>query len=248
MRITSSYLPHIPVAEIILLYLCIGWKSLIQHVSAIQTALLDKDIPLARQNTQYIVSRNTDTLDEQQISRTTIESLLENGNDAIFGCIFWFIIAGAPGAVLYRLANTLDAMWGYRTERFQTFGWAAAKLDDLLNFIPARFCALSYALLGNTRGALHCWKSQAHLLSSPNGGPVMTSGAGSLQIILGGPAHYHGQLVTKTFFGEGVEPSHNDIYRAIKLVNRTVYLWFTVICSIGLGLTVYHAATMEQII
>lgn len=233
--LSTSIIDNFPVIEIFLLYLCIGWKSLIQHVSAIQSALQDGDISLARQRTQYIVSRDTETLTEQQISQTAIESLLENGNDAIFGCIFWFLVAGAPGAVLYRLANTLDAMWGYRTERFDKFGWAAAKLDDLLNLIPARLCALSYALLGNTRRALMCWKNQSRQLASPNGGPVMTSGAGSLRIKLGGPTYYHGCLVNKPFFGEGPEPSHSDIHRAIKLVNATVYLWVISLCSISLG-------------
>ena len=218
-----------------ILYLCIGWKSLIQHVKAIQSALENNDTALARQRTQMIVSRDTDELDEQQISQTAIESLLENGNDAIFGCLFWFVVAGAPGAVLYRMANTLDAMWGYRTERFNEFGWGAAKLDDLLNVIPARLCALSYALLSNTRRALACWNSHAHLLASPNGGPVMTSGAGGLQIILGGPTKYHGSMVDKPFFGEGNLPSKNDISRAIRLVNNTVYLWLVV--TIGFGLT-----------
>lgn len=221
-----------------ILYLCIGWKSLIQHVKAIQTALGGNNLDLARQRTQYIVSRDTDQLSEQQISQTAIESLLENGNDAIFGCLFWFLIAGAPGAVLYRMANTLDAMWGYRTERFGKFGWGAAKLDDALNLIPARLCALSYALLSNTQRALACWKSHGHQLSSPNGGPVMSSGAGGLQIILGGPTQYHGSLVEKPFFGEGNLPSHHDISRAIRLVNKTVYLWLFTSLGCGLALSV----------
>ena len=230
------------IIELVLLYLCIGWKSLVQHVKAIQLALQQGDINLARERTQYIVSRDANALNEQQISQTAIESMLENGNDAIFGCLFWFLVAGAPGAVIYRLANTLDAMWGYRTQRYQQFGWGAAKLDDLLNIIPARLCALSYALLGNTRRALHCWRSQAHLLSSPNGGPVMSSGAGSLQVILGGPTYYHGKLIDKPFFGEGVEPSGNDIHRTIKLVNQTVYLWFLVIFCSGLTYELAHSA------
>ena len=230
------------IIDVVLLYLCIGWKSLVQHVKAIQLALQQNNMPLARERTQYIVSRDANTLNEQQISQTAIESMLENGNDAIFGCLFWFLVAGAPGAVMYRLANTLDAMWGYRTQRFEQFGWGAAKLDDLLNILPARLCALSYALLGNTRRALYCWRSQAHLLSSPNGGPVMSSGAGSLQIILGGPTYYHGKLVDKPFFGEGQEPSGDDIHRAIKLVNHTVYLWFLVIVFSGLIYGLTHVA------
>lgn len=230
------------IVEVVLLYLCIGWKSLVQHVNAIQLALQQQNIALARERTQYIVSRDTGTLNEQQISQTAIESMLENGNDAIFGCLFWFLVAGAPGAVMYRLANTLDAMWGYRTQRHEQFGWGAAKLDDLLNIIPARLCALSYALLGNTRRALHCWKTQARLLSSPNGGPVMSSGAGSLQVVLGGPTYYHGKLVDKPFFGEGSEPSGSDINRTVKLVNQTVYLWFLIILCSGLAYELAHTA------
>ena len=230
------------IIEVVLLYLCIGWKSLVQHVNAIQLALQQQNITLARERTQYIVSRDANTLNEQQISQTAIESMLENGNDAIFGCLFWFLVAGAPGAVMYRLANTLDAMWGYRTQRYGQFGWGAARLDDLLNIIPARLCALSYALLGNTRRALNCWQSQAHLLSSPNGGPVMSSGAGSLQVVLGGPTYYNGKLVDKPFFGEGSKPSGNDIHRTIKLVNRTVYLWFLVILCSGLAYELVHSA------
>jgi len=128
-------------------------------------------------------------------------------------------------------------MWGYRTERFGKFGWGAAKLDDLLNLVPARLCALSYALLSNRQRALACWKSHAHLLSSPNGGPVMTSGAGGLQIILGGPTRYHGSLVDKPFFGEGSLPSQKDISRAIRLVNNTVYLWLVISVSLALVLS-----------
>jgi len=160
-----------------------------------------------------------------QITQATIETTLENGNDAIFGVIFWFCVFGTPAVILYRLCNTLDAMWGYRNQRFNHFGRFTARLDDVMNYIPARLVAMSYALLGNTKQALHSWSTQARSLSSPNAGPVMCAGAGSLNIRLGGPAYYHGQWKEKIFFGTHTVPVTNDIQRALNLIFHTIVLW-----------------------
>ena len=145
-----------------------------------------RDLAAARTLTARIVSRDTANADEAALSRAAVESALENGNDAIFGALFWFAVAGGPGALAFRLANTLDAMWGYRTPRYLRFGWAAARIDDGLNLFPARLTAASYALLGDTRTAWRCWREQAPRWDSPNAGPVMASGAGSLNVLLGG--------------------------------------------------------------
>jgi adenosylcobinamide-phosphate synthase len=162
-----------------------------------------------------------------------VESLLENGNDAVFGTLFWFVIAGGPGALLFRLANTLDAMWGYRTPRFQAFGCAAARLDDTLNWIPARLTALSYTLLGNRHLAWRCWHAQAKQWSSPNAGPVMAAGAGALQVQLGGTASYDGVIEQRPPLGSGRDAGAADILRAWRLVHATTIWWCIVMAMIG---------------
>lgn len=225
------------VVELGLLYLAIGARSLAEHAKAVAEALQAGDLPLARRQIGKIVSRDTDDLDEEGISRATVESVLENGCDAIFGALFWFVVAGAPGVVLYRLANTLDALWGYRTERYLHFGWAAARLDDILNWLPARLTAFSYMTMGTQPGlAWRCWQEQAPGWKSPNAGPVMAAGAGALGLALGGPACYHGEWQQRPALGEGLAPCAEDIGRAVTLVQRSLWLWLAVILLLG-GLT-----------
>jgi adenosylcobinamide-phosphate synthase len=133
-------------------------------------------------------------------------------------------VAGAPGALAYRLANTLDALWGYRSDRYARFGWAAARLDDLLNLLPARLTALAYALVGDTRRALACWRTQARAWKSPNAGPVMAAGAGALGLRLGGPARYRGKVEERPPLGAGELPTAVDIGRARALIDRALAL------------------------
>jgi len=215
--------------DILLLYLAIGWKSLGIHAKLVQNALMANNLPDARHQVRLLVSRDTTQLDQGDVAKATIESVLENGNDAIFATLFWFAIAGAPGAIAYRLVNTLDAMWGYRNERYRNFGWAAARLDDALNYIPARLTALSYAIVGQRQSALKCWKTQGSNWKSPNAGPVMAAGAGSLGVSLGGAAWYHGKLEQRPILGEGRDPNANDIDRALLLIQRAIVLWLVFI-------------------
>ena len=218
--------PFAPFAvDVVLLYFAIGARSLGQHAEAIAAPLQAGQLDAARQRLSWIVSRETAALDESGIAKGGVESVLENGNDAVFGALFWFALLGGPGALFFRLANTLDAMWGYRTERYNLFGRFAARFDDALNYLPARLTALSYALLGETRAALHCWRTQAPGWDSPNAGPVMAAGAGSLGVALGGAAIYHGAEEIRPPLGLGPAPVAADLRRAVSLVNNSLWLW-----------------------
>jgi len=221
------------IVDVVLLYFALGARSLAEHAEAVARPLREGRLEEARQRVGWIVSRETSQLDESGVAKAGVESVLENGNDGIFGALFWFALLGGPGALLFRLANTLDAMWGYRTERFTHFGWAAARLDDGLNWLPARLTALTYALLGRTRCALNCWRTQAPGWDSPNAGPVMAAGAGSLGVLLGGAAIYHGREEIRPPLGDGPPPLAADLGRAITLIRRSLLLWLAVFLMIG---------------
>jgi len=212
----------------LVLYLAIGHRSLGEHARPVATALLDGDLVAARASVSRMVSRDTEALDETRVAAAATESVLENGADAVFAALFWFALLGAPGVVLYRLANTLDAMWGYRTPRHQNFGWAAARIDDVLNFVPARLTAATYALCGDASRAWRCWRTQAPAWDSPNAGPVMAAGAGALRVRLGGAAPYHGVMEERPRLGEGEPASAASIQAALLLVGRGLVLWLLV--------------------
>ena len=225
--------PLLLLFDVLVLYLAIGGRSLMEHAARVRDALASADLDTARQRTSWLVSRDTAAMSETDMARATVESVLENGCDAVFGALFWFAVAGLPGVIAYRLANTLDAMWGYRTERYRHFGWAAARLDDVLNYIPARLTALSYAVVGRFQSALHCWRAQGYAWESPNAGPVMAAGAGALSVQLGGAASYHGELQQRPDLGLDKAPEAHDIERAVSLVNRGMLLWLAVIFILG---------------
>ncbi len=213
----------------LILYLAVGGRSLIEHAENIARPLQQGNITQARQNVGLIVSRDTSTLTELDISKAATESVLENGADAIFSAVFWFLLGGLPAVILYRLSNTLDAMWGYKNEKYLHFGWAAARMDDVLNIVPARLTALSYALMGKTRQGLNSWYRQGKHWKSPNAGPVMSAGAGALGVQLGGAAQYNGTYQQRPILGIEKGGDHvvtvNTIFKACRLINRVILLW-----------------------
>ena len=214
----------------LVLYGAIGWQSLRQHSLAIAEPLRHGWLDEAREAVGRIVSRDTDSLTEPEIAKAGIESVLENGSDAIFAPIFWFVVLGPVGALLYRLSNTLDAMWGYKTESLLHFGWCAARVDDVLNFIPARLVVLTYAVCGNFDCAMRCARRQGRGWKSPNAGPVMAAGAGALTVRLGGTAQYFGEAQRRPTLGEGAAPTVEHLERSVGLIDKGVFVWAVLIC------------------
>lgn len=232
--------PHLGwVSSGVALYFALGSRALVEHGMRVRKALLARDMEEARLRVSYLVSRETAAMDEAAVARATVESVLENGNDAIFGALFWCAIAGAPGVILFRLANTLDAMWGYRNTRFEYFGKFSARADDVLNYVPARLTALGYALLGHTRNAFSCWHRQGRKWGSPNAGPVMASGAGSLNVCIGGSAIYEGVTEERVILGTGQAATAADIARACLLIGKGVAFW---LATTGILEALAHAA------
>ncbi len=184
----ESFNPLIAIIfQALLLWSTIGWKSLFEHVAAVQSS---SDLEQARQKVGLIVGRKTESMSEQDIHRAAIESLAENSSDAIIAPLFWFALLGAPGAWLYRMINTLDAMWGHKSSRYLNFGWFAAKADDIANFLPARITAFLLLiqrpqLFTGSRRQQFSQQAGQHL--SPNAGYPETAMAFLLEIKLGGP-------------------------------------------------------------
>ena len=156
------------------------------------------------------------------MARAAIESVAENTSDAVVGPLVWGIVAGAPGVVAYRIVNTLDAMVGHHSERYERFGCAAARLDDLAGLLPARLTAALAALLaplvgGSTAGAWRAWRRDASAHPSPNAGPCEAAFAGALGVRLGGPTVYPYGLSDRPWQGDGRAPAAADIVRAARL-------------------------------
>ena len=206
----------------------VALRSLHDHVAAVAKPLKAGDIAAAREAVSRIVGRDPAALDEAGIARAAIESLAENASDGIVAPVFWGALFGLPGIFGYKAINTLDSMIGHRSDRHQAFGWAAARIDDVLNLVPARLTALSYALLGATAQALRCWRMQAAAWSSPNAGPVMAAGAGAVGVALGGGARYHGEWEERPPLGTGDAPRAAHVRACLRLVQRTLWLWLGV--------------------
>jgi adenosylcobinamide-phosphate synthase len=212
----------VPVA--VLASALIAQRSLHRYVANVASALEQQDLDAGREAVSHIVGRDTAQLDRAGIARAAIESLAENFSDGIVAPVFWLVVAGLPGAALYKTINTTDSMIGHRTPRYADFGWAAARLDDLVNLPAARFAALLLILasvLWNDASAGAAWRAvlrDAARHRSPNAGYPEAAMAGALGLSLAGPRFYAGIRVEDAFMGDGRrEAEAKDIRRALAL-------------------------------
>lgn len=200
----------------------LGGRSLEREASRIADLLDAEDLPGARERLTHLVARETTYLSPAEIARAAVESVAENTSDAVIAPLFWGAIAGVPGLVGYRAANTLDAMVGYRSDRYRNFGWASARFDDLVNLPAARVGGVLVGVADPKR-ARDSWRICARDAAShpsPNAGIVEAAFAGSLGIRLGGTNTYHGVVEGRAVLGDGPMPRTSDIRRASSLATK----------------------------
>ncbi|HEY3631792.1 MAG TPA: cobalamin biosynthesis protein [Jatrophihabitantaceae bacterium] len=214
----GAALPRGPLTTAASTWVVLGSRSLRYEARLVHDQLLRGDLDAARQQVTHLVGRDPAALDADGIARATVESVAENTSDAIVAPLFWGALAGVPGLLGYRAVNTLDAMVGHHTPRYERFGWAAARLDDVANLVPARLTAGLVALAGGRPGrTLRITVRDGHRHPSPNSGYAEAAYAGALGVRLGGRSVYAGRVEHRPELGDGRPPSRPDIERAARL-------------------------------
>jgi adenosylcobinamide-phosphate synthase len=214
----------------------LGSRSLSAEAEAVAAHLRRGDLPAAREQLTHLVGRRTDTLDEAEIARATVESVAENTSDAVVAPLLWGALAGLPGLLAYRAVNTLDAMVGHHSPRFENFGWASARADDLANYLPARLAAVLTAVVapvagGSGRDALTVARADGGRHPSPNAGVAEAAFAGALGVRLGGRNDYGSHVEDRPVLGgDGRAPRVADIARATRL-SRAITVAAAAACS-----------------
>ncbi|MEM9043884.1 MAG: adenosylcobinamide-phosphate synthase CbiB [Pseudomonadota bacterium] len=198
----------------------VAQRSLIDHVRAVADGL-DRSLEDGRRAVAMIVGRDTADLDESGVARAAIESAAENFSDGIVAPAFWFLVAGLPGILIYKMINTADSTVGYRNARYEAFGWASAKVDDLVNWVPARLSAAMICLVGTGLAAWAVVWADARLHRSPNAGWPEAAVAGSLEIALSGPRAYEGRMTEDPF----VNPAGRRTLGSSDVRQTTALLW-----------------------
>lgn len=216
--------------SIILLYTCFAMHDLRYHALQVFRPLVTGDVDLARRRVAMLVGRDTENLDEGEITRAAVESVAENSVDGITAPLIFAFIAGAPGAMFYKAVNTLDSTFGYKNERYLQFGWMAARFDDLINFLPARITGLLVPFAArflnlDGRRAWQMFKRDRHNHPSPNGGQIEAAFAGALGVQLGGTNYYGGDVSERPLMGDAQQSLRAvHIEQAVRLMVVTSLL------------------------
>lgn len=221
--------------DIVVLYLCLNLYRVGNLAMAVSDHLDNGNLSAANEELEELMGKSSAEVSDTGIARAAVEAVLKQGNSAVIAPIFWFIMLGPAGAVLQRMAAILDKLWGHRTQRFVEFGWAAARLDDLIGWLPARVTALSYAIMGSFEDALHCWRRQARMWSDINSGPLLASGFGAMHMNncndVGDGGDAEGAAGSGAIAAESV-----DVRRAVALLWRVLLFW----CAVALLMSGAH--------
>jgi adenosylcobinamide-phosphate synthase len=230
-------LPHAWLFEIFVAATLLAQRSLFEHVHDVAVALKDNGLEAGRYAVSRIVGRDPQSLDSHGVVRAAIESLAENFADGVVAPVFWYAVLGLPGLVLYKTINTADSMIGHLNDKYRDFGMASARLDDVLNLIPARLAGLLLILAAPFVPKGRPWKALVTMFRdarhhrSPNSGWPEAAAAGALDLALGGPRKYPGLTVDEKWIGSGrARAELPDIHRALHL--------YTVACLIQVGLVI----------
>lgn len=226
-------LPDYGIIEVIVVSILLAHKSLIQHVMNVAIALAD-DLRQGRIEVAKIVGRTTDHMQPSDVSRAAVESAAENFSDGVMAPALWYLFLGLPGIIIYKVVNTADSMIGYKNEQYSDFGYAAAKLDDIMNWVPARVSAALICLTSKPSDSFDTVLDDASLHRSPNAGWPEAAMAAVLNIALSGPRYYEGQKVDYPYVNADARHQLHpeDIRRSVSTLN-IVWAGFTVIMFIG---------------
>ncbi len=221
--------------EVFFVVTLVAQRSLYTHVRKVGLALQADGLGSGRDAVSHIVGRDPESLDEHGVARAAVESCAENFSDGVVAPVFWYVLLGLPGLFVYKTVNTMDSMIGHKTERYLSFGMTAAKLDDVMNFIPARLAGLMLVAAGffvptaNPGRAIGTMLRDAKHHSSPNAGWPEGAVAGALDLSLAGPRHYGGKVVEDQWIGNG------RARLTVQDIRRTLFL-YAVACLIQAGI------------
>lgn len=231
--------------QVLLLYYCISIRCLNDYAMDVYQSLQKRDLDEARRRLSRIVGRETGRLSEKAVARGAVETVAENLVDGVVSPLFFAVLGGAPLAMAFKMASTLDSMVGYKNDAYRRFGTASARLDDVLNFIPARLAVpvialAAHILAGRGRQALQTALHEGRRHASPNAGYPEAAFAGTLGIRLGGPHRYHGQVVVKPYIGTCLGPTDAiHIRRSCDLMFMAALIWLACLTAGILGFNAF---------